>query len=416
MKLRCYVKKKKGNHLMSYTKAVVMLDGPIQAKPRIHIRSDTGRGVGGAGGGGAGAKTKGLDHRLGRAVDNALALAALEEVAVVLQGRVEVTAAGDKLVELERLVLHRLVNDRSLVDLLVNRDGGLDAVVLVHVTLNDVLDNVLALVDNDTLTLALGELVAGGVERGELGLVVGGRNVLLLDLGGGDNLLLDVLGAVLGVEDRLDVVLDVVDVTVDFTLALNLLDLVDLVPLVSDRGKVLVVVSGSLGVGDVEEAVLARVLVLVVRREGRLLEVSPLASEAVVRTLGAVSTVGSVSSVGAVGAVRLVGRVSASRRGRAGGGGGREASVGARGSLVDRVGGGSRRSARSRGLDNVTGGAVTSRRARRRSGGRTGGRVTGRRVAGRRVAVAGRGGVGGLVRVRENLLDLVHCYCSFEGF
>merc|ERR1719487_562806 len=261
MKLRCYVKKKKGNHLMSYTKAVVMLDGPIQAKPRIHIRSDTGRGVGGAGGGGAGrsgvgraaAKTKGLDHRLGRAVDNALALAALEEVAVVLQGRVEVTAAGDKLVELERLVLHRLVNDRSLVDLLVNRDGGLDAVVLVHVTLNDrlddvvnmvvvVLDNVLALVDNDTLTLALGELVAGGVERGELGLVVGGRNVLLLDLGGGDNLLLDVLGAVLGVEDRLDVVLDVVDVTVDFTLALNLLDLVDLVPLVSDRGKVLVVV------------------------------------------------------------------------------------------------------------------------------------------------------------------------------
>merc|ERR1719487_2656731 len=293
MKLRCYVKKKKGNHLMSYTKAVVMLDGPIQAKPRIHIRSDTGRGVGGAGGGGrsgvgrAAAKTKGLDHRLGRAVDNALALAALEEVAVVLQGRVEVTAAGDKLVELERLVLHRLVNDRSLVDLLVNRDGGLDAVVLVHVTLNDrlddvvnmvvvVLDNVLALVDNDTLTLALGELVAGGVERGELGLVVGGRNVLLLDLGGGDNLLLDVLGAVLGVEDRLDVVLDVVDVTVDFTLALNLLDLVDLVPLVSDRGKVLVVVSGSLGVGDVEEAVLARVLVLVVRREGRLLEVSPL--------------------------------------------------------------------------------------------------------------------------------------------
>jgi hypothetical protein len=99
-------------------------------------------GVGGAGGGagsvggGAGrgvgraaAKTKSLDHRLGRAVDGALALAALEEAAVVLQGRVEVTAARDKLVELERLVLHGLVNDRSLVDLLVDRDGGLQGSV-----------------------------------------------------------------------------------------------------------------------------------------------------------------------------------------------------------------------------------------------------------------------------------------------
>lgn len=101
-------------------------------------RSRLNAGVGGAGGGAgvvgsgasggvgrAAAKTQGLDHRLGRAVDGALALAALEEVGVVLQGRVEVTAAGDELVELERLVLHRLVNDRSLVDLLVDRDGGL---------------------------------------------------------------------------------------------------------------------------------------------------------------------------------------------------------------------------------------------------------------------------------------------------
>lgn len=66
----------------------------------------------------------------------------------------------------------------------------LDAVVLVHVTLNDrlddvvdvvvvVLDDVLALVDDGALTLALGELVAGSVERGELRLVVTGRNVLL---------------------------------------------------------------------------------------------------------------------------------------------------------------------------------------------------------------------------------------------
>lgn len=177
--------------------------------------------------------------------------------------------------------------------------------------------------------------------------------------------------------------------TVNLALTLDLLDLVNLAPLVcvrvkrlarrshhngrhekrltSNRGEVLVVVSGSLGVGDVEETVLARVLVLVVGREGRLLEVSLLARQAMVRTLGAV---GAVSRVGTVG---TVGGVSAGRRGRAGGRG-REASVGARGSLVDRVGGRGRSSARSRGLDDVTSGAVTSRRARRRSGGRTGGR------------------------------------------
>ena len=221
---RCYVKKgkppKRRTQRLSLCSTV-----QFRSKPK-HIRLDTRRGVGGAGGvgGGAGsgvgrtaAETKSLDHRLGRAVDGALALAALEEVAVVLQGRVEVTAASDKLVELERLVLYRLVNDRGLVDLLVNRDGGLevmvrsssdprldrrmqvpsrgvlahlDAVVLVHITLNDrlddvvdvvvvVLDNVLALVDDGALARSFGELIAGGVERGELGLVLAGRNVLL---------------------------------------------------------------------------------------------------------------------------------------------------------------------------------------------------------------------------------------------
>lgn len=71
------------------------------------------------------AETEGLSHRLGRAVNGALALAALEEAAVVLQGRVDVTAAGNELVKLERLVLDRLVHDRRIVDGLVDRDGGL---------------------------------------------------------------------------------------------------------------------------------------------------------------------------------------------------------------------------------------------------------------------------------------------------
>lgn len=78
----------------------------------------------------------------------------------------------------------------QVVEVSKGRSAHLDAVVLVHVTLNDglddvvdvvvvVLDDVLALVNDGALTRALGELVAGGVERGELGLVVTGRNVLL---------------------------------------------------------------------------------------------------------------------------------------------------------------------------------------------------------------------------------------------
>jgi len=93
-----------------------------------------------------------------------------------------------------------------LVDVAV--DLGLDDVVDVVVR---VLVNLLALVDNDLLLAEVTDLVVAGRERGELGLVLGGRDVTLLDLGRLNDVLALLLGLVLGVEDRLDVVLDVVD-------------------------------------------------------------------------------------------------------------------------------------------------------------------------------------------------------------
>ena len=57
----------------------------------------------------------------------------------------------------------------------------------------------------------LGDGLVAGRERGELGLVLGGRDVTLLDLGRLNDVLALLLGLVLGVEDGLDVVLNVVD-------------------------------------------------------------------------------------------------------------------------------------------------------------------------------------------------------------
>ncbi len=60
-----------------------------------------------------------------------------------------------------------------------------------------------------------------------------------MDAGDGVDLLVDLLGAVVRVENGLGVVLDVVHVAVVLLLTDNLLDLVALVGLVSDGGKVL---------------------------------------------------------------------------------------------------------------------------------------------------------------------------------
>lgn len=171
----------------------------------------------------------------------------------MLEGRVEETAALGEFVHGEGLVLGRLVDDGSLVNLMVDGDGSVLADVLVSVTLNHGLNHVVNVVRgvlkdtlttvNDGLLLAgVGNRITGGVKGSELGLVLVRRDVVLPNLGDGDSLLVVLLRSVLGIEHRLGVVLDVVDVTVNLALALDLLDLVAVTGLVGNGGKVLVVV------------------------------------------------------------------------------------------------------------------------------------------------------------------------------
>ena len=113
---------------------------------------------------------------------------------------------------------------------------------MVNDVVNVLLDD-LTLVDDGAFPRSLDKLIADGVEAHELVLVLIGRNVLLcksapsqrcqstvlwttdrrlsrkrtLDFGLRDNLLLNLLRSVLGVEDRLDVVLDVVNCMGDNT-------------------------------------------------------------------------------------------------------------------------------------------------------------------------------------------------------
>jgi hypothetical protein len=65
--------------------------------------------------------------------------------------------------------------------------------------------NALALVDDGLLAGGLSDGVAGGVQSGEVGLVLVSRDVALLDVGDGNDLLGVDLSLVLGVEDGLDV-------------------------------------------------------------------------------------------------------------------------------------------------------------------------------------------------------------------
>lgn len=287
----------------------------------------------------------------------------------MLEGRVEETAALGELVHGERLVLGRLVDDGSLVNLMVDGDGSVLADVLVSVTLNHglnhvvnvvrgVLKDTLTTVNNGLLLASIGNRIAGGVQSSELGLVLVRRDVVLPDVGNRDSLLVVLLRSVLGVENRLSVVLDVVDVTVNLALALNLLDFVAVTGLVGDGGKVLVVVCGRRGGGLAEETVLLGLVVVVTRGLGVLAEVlSATLDAAVDLALYTGTSAGGGSSRGA-------------------GRGGRVGNVVGAGRV---------------GLDDV-GGAIT------------GGRVRG---GGSLVVGVGLGGRGGRLVVGDGLLNLV---------
>lgn len=229
-------------------------------------------------------KTESLLELLGRSVDGTFAvLTSVEEGSIVLDGRLEVSSSSDEVLEMHGLVSDRLVNDRSFVSFLLDRNDSVSTVVFVGVALNDGLDevvnvvrgvgvNLFSLVDDGLLGRTFATLISVSVQRCEHVLVLIGSNVTFLDFGFGVNLLVVFFGTVLSVENRLNVVLNMVNVTVNLALTLNFLNFVTLVSFVSDRSQVLVVVNGSLRVVLVQETVLSRLLVVVSRRVSVLLD------------------------------------------------------------------------------------------------------------------------------------------------
>jgi hypothetical protein len=80
-------------------------------------------GLGSRGGVGVVTKTESLLELLGRSVDSALAvLTTVEERSIVLDVRLEVSSSSNEVLDVHGLVSDRLVNDGSLMSLLVDRN------------------------------------------------------------------------------------------------------------------------------------------------------------------------------------------------------------------------------------------------------------------------------------------------------
>jgi len=155
------------------------------------------------------------------------------------------------------------VNDRCFVSGVVNWDDGVDAVTVndflfddwlgnvVNVVLN-VLVNLFAKVDNGALlaTVGLSVLVLGSKTSKELAVFIG-RRVVFPDFSDWDSVGVVNFIADLFVNDGLDVVLNVVNVSVNVLLAFDFLDFNGSVVNVADVVQVLVVVS-NVGSGRVE--------------------------------------------------------------------------------------------------------------------------------------------------------------------
>jgi len=205
-----------------------------------------------------------LDETFSVTVDGSLAVLSVQDTSILVSdSRAQFASALKERVHSDWLVGGRLVNNRCFVGGVVNRDDGVDAVTVndflfndwlgnvVNVVLN-VLVNLFAKVDNGALlaTVGLSVLVLGSKTSKELAVFIGGR-VVFPDFSDWDSVGVVNFIADLFVNDGLDVVLNVVNVSVNVLLAFDFLDFNGSVVNVADVVQVLVVVS-NVGSGRVE--------------------------------------------------------------------------------------------------------------------------------------------------------------------
>jgi len=205
-----------------------------------------------------------LDETFSVTVDGSLAVLSVQDTSILVSdSRAQFASALKERVHSDWLVGGRLVNNRCFVSGVVNWDDGVDAVTVndflfndwlgnvVNVVLN-VLVNLFAKVDNGALlaTVGLSVLVLGSKTSKELAVFIG-RRVVFPDFSDWDSVGVVNFIADLFVNDGLDVVLNVVNVSVNVLLAFDFLDFNGSVVNVADVVQVLVVVS-NVGSGRVE--------------------------------------------------------------------------------------------------------------------------------------------------------------------
>jgi len=205
-----------------------------------------------------------LDETFSVTVDGSLAVLSVQDTSILVSdSRAQFASALKERIHSDWLMGGRLVNNRCFVSGVVNWDDGVDAVTVndflfndwlgnvVNVVLN-VLVNLFAKVDNGALlaTVGLSVLVLGSKTSKELAVFIG-RRVVFPDFSDWDSVGVVNFIADLFVNDGLDVVLNVVNVSVNVLLAFDFLDFNGSVVNVADVVQVLVVVS-NVGSGRVE--------------------------------------------------------------------------------------------------------------------------------------------------------------------
>lgn len=186
--------------------------------------------------------------------DLAAVVARRQDAGVLMQSfGLKVAATRHEVVELHGFVGSRLVNDGSFVSDVLDGNDGLNRLVIVNIALddrlNDVVDMVglrlvddLSLVDDvSSLLAAVADLVLVDVETLESLSVAARVDVLLVNLSGSDDVLCGRVAAFL-VDDGLDVMLNMVHVSIQVALAANLLGFVLVNRFLGNRSEVLVIV------------------------------------------------------------------------------------------------------------------------------------------------------------------------------
>lgn len=192
---------------------------------------------------------------LANTIDRAVALASGQDASVLmLNAAVELSASLQKIAHVNRFMVRALVNDRSFVNGMRKRNSGVDAVLVVNFLFNNGLSDMVnvvvgdlvdlfAQIDNGALLwqmlLFVAVLFAERVEELDIFFGVG---VLFVNVGHWDLVVMVDFILDLSVHNGLNMMLQMMNMSVVFTLSLHLFDFLVTVSSMGDGLEMLVIV------------------------------------------------------------------------------------------------------------------------------------------------------------------------------